>query len=157
MKSPGTRFRSPVFIAVVGLAWLLAACGGTTAQPAATPSPTPKPDVEFKSVGTQGMILVASSNGMTVYTFTMDVANSGKSNCKAACLTRWPALTVPTGQTPVGGSGVTQSSLGSIVRDDNQMTQVTIKGLPLYFFSMDTAPGDTKGIYPNWLVVKQTG
>ncbi len=158
MKSPGTRFRSPVFISVaVGLAWLLAACGATS-QPAATPtpSPTPKPVVEAKEVGTVGKILVAGSNGMTLYIFARDVANSGKSACNTApCPTRWPALTVAAGQKPTGTGGVSNADLGTIVRDDNQMTQVTYKGLPLYFYAMDTAPGDTKGTaIQGWSIVK---
>ena len=32
-------------------------------------------------------------------------------------------------------------------------SQVTYNGKPLYFFSKDTAPGDTNGIYPNWEAV----
>ncbi|MGZ8438315.1 MAG: hypothetical protein ACXWXR_07220, partial [Candidatus Limnocylindrales bacterium] len=43
--------------------------------------------------------------------------------------------------------------LGTIVRADNGATQVTYNGKPVYFFSKDTAPGDTNGIYPNWEAV----
>ena len=64
----------------------------------------------------------------------------------------WPALTVPSGQTPTGGSGVT-GQLGTITRDDGTV-QVTYNGLPLYFFHNDTAPGDIKGKYTNWNLVK---
>ena len=32
--------------------------------------------------------------------------------------------------------------------------QVTYNGLPLYFFSGDKAPGDSKGVYTNWEAVK---
>ena len=31
--------------------------------------------------------------------------------------------------------------------------QVTYNGLPLYFFSGDSAPGDANGIYPGWQAV----
>ena len=37
--------------------------------------------VEAKPVGTIGTVLVAGSNGMTVYIFTKDVKDSGKSAC----------------------------------------------------------------------------
>ena len=105
------------------------------------------------TVGTQGMLLVAGANGMTVYTFNKDVANSGTSNCTGACITRWPALTIPAGSTPAGESGVT-GTLGTITRADDGSTQVTYNGLPLYFFSGDAAPGDANGIYSGWSAVK---
>ena len=105
--------------------------------------------VEAKTVGALGTKLVAGSNGMTVYTFTKDVKDSGKSNCSGGCATTWPPLTV-TG-TPTAGAGVT-GKLATITRDDGT-TQVTYNGLPLYFFSGDTAPGDGKGVYTNWEAV----
>ncbi len=146
-------FRAVSVIAFAAVA--LAACGGTSNQPVATPtpSPTPKPVVEFKDAGTQGKVLVATKNGMTLYTFMRDTANSGKSNCTGPCIQRWPALTVDTGAKPTGATGVT-GILAAFVRTDDQTTQVTYNGLPLYFFSEDKAAGDTKGIYQNWAVVK---
>jgi predicted lipoprotein with Yx(FWY)xxD motif len=109
--------------------------------------------VEAKSIGTFGTGLVAGSNGMTVYTFTQDVKDSGKSNCTGGCLATWPALTVPAGSTPSAGAGIT-GKLGTITREDDGTTQVTYNGLPLYFFKNDKAPGDTNGIYENWEAVK---
>jgi predicted lipoprotein with Yx(FWY)xxD motif len=105
-----------------------------------------------KVIGSHGTLMVAASNGMTLYTFTKDVAGSGTSACTGGCLTNWPALTIPAGDTPTGDSTVT-GTLGTIVRADNGATQVTYNGLPLYFFSKDKAPGDTNGIYPNWEAV----
>jgi len=108
--------------------------------------------VEGRVIAGHGTLLVASSNQMTVYTFDKDVAGSGASTCTGGCLTNWPALTVATGDTPTGGSGVT-GTLGTIVRTDNGATQVTYNGLPLYFFINDKAPGDTLGIYTNWRAI----
>jgi predicted lipoprotein with Yx(FWY)xxD motif len=108
--------------------------------------------VEAKPVGAAGTILVAGSNGMTVYTFTKDVKDSGKSACSGDCLAKWPALTVAAGATPSAGTGVT-GKLATITRDDGTL-QVTYNGLPLYFFINDKAPGDANGIYPNWEAVK---
>jgi predicted lipoprotein with Yx(FWY)xxD motif len=90
-----------------------------------------------KTIGSQ-TILVAGSNGMTVYTYTSDTAGSGKSACSGGCLTKWPALTVAAGATPTAGSGVS-GALGTITRTDNGTLQVTYNGLPLYFFSGDKA------------------
>ena len=79
---------------------------------------------------------------MTVYVFTKDVKDSGKSACTGDCLKTWPALTVPAGATPTAGTGVT-GKLGTITRDDGTL-QVTYNGLPLYFFKNDKAPGDAE-------------
>jgi predicted lipoprotein with Yx(FWY)xxD motif len=140
---------------------LLAACGSQTSgtaatatpssSPAATPSPTPTaaPVVLAQSVGTMGTILVAASNSHTVYTFNSD--SPGVSKCNGACATTWPPLTIASG-TPTGGPGVT-GQLGTITRSDGSL-QVTYKGLPLYFFHTDSNPGDTKGNYTGWSLVK---
>ena len=107
--------------------------------------------VVAKPVGSIGTVLVAS-NGMTVYTFTKDVKDSGKSACSGGCATTWPALTVAAGATPTAGTGVT-GKLGTITRDDGTI-QVTYNGLPLYFFKNDKVPGDAAGVYTNWEAVK---
>ncbi len=104
-------------------------------------------------MGSIGTVLVAGSNGKTVYQFANDVKDSGKSNCTGGCANTWPPLTVAAGATPIGGSGVT-GTLGTITRADDGTLQVTYNGKPLYFFSGDTAPGDANGVYPNWSAVK---
>jgi predicted lipoprotein with Yx(FWY)xxD motif len=117
------------------------------------PSAAGTATVEAKPVGTIGTVLVAGSNGMTVYVFSKDVKDSGTSACTGGCISTWPALTVPAGGTPTAGTGVT-GKLGTITRADDQTLQVTYNGLPLYFFSGDKAPGDSKGVYTNWEAVK---
>jgi predicted lipoprotein with Yx(FWY)xxD motif len=109
--------------------------------------------VEAKEVGTLGTVLVAGSNGMTVYMFTKDVKDSGKSACTGGCISTWPALSVAAAETPTGGSGVT-GTLGTITREDDGTLQVTYNGLPLYFFKNDKVPGDSNGVYENWEAVK---
>jgi predicted lipoprotein with Yx(FWY)xxD motif len=140
---------------------------GVTAAPATQAPATPAPatvaasqapaaggaTVMAQTIG-GNTVLVAGSNGMTVYTFTKDTAGSGQSTCSGGCLTKWPALTVPAGSTPTAGPGVS-GTLGTITRTDtNGALQVTYNGLPLYFFQGDKAPGDTNGNYPNWNLVK---
>ena len=105
------------------------------------------------TVGTVGTLVVASSNGMTLYTFDKDVANSGTSACTGGCIAKWPALTVPAGSTPTAASGIT-GKLGTITRADDGTLQVTYNGKPLYFFSGDKAAGDSNGIYTGWSAVK---
>lgn len=125
----------------------------STAPSSAPSSASSGETVEATDVGSIGTALVAGSNGMTVYTFTKDVKDSGKSNCTGGCLATWPALTVAAGETPTGGDGVT-GTLGTITREDDGSTQVTYNGLPLYFFKNDAAPGDANGVYENWEAVK---
>jgi predicted lipoprotein with Yx(FWY)xxD motif len=156
-----------LIVATIAIAAFTAACssgGGATQAPAATASPAASAPasaeappagavtVEAKEVGTIGTVLVAGSNGMTVYVFTKDVKGNGKSACSGGCLATWPALTVAAGETPKGGTGVT-GALGTITRDDGVL-QVTYNGLPLYFFKNDKAPGDSAGVYENWEAVK---
>jgi predicted lipoprotein with Yx(FWY)xxD motif len=104
-------------------------------------------------VGSIGVVLIAASNGRTLYVFENDVKGSGKSNCTAACMASWPPLIVAGGATPTGGSGV-HGKLGTISRPDSGSRQVTYNGLPLYFFSGDMAAGDANGVYPGWEAVK---
>ncbi|MBI3746884.1 MAG: hypothetical protein HY264_10275 [Chloroflexi bacterium] len=164
-------------VSLLPLALVLAACGsgGATTAPIITSAPTSTATspasvapttaataaatfaatgdtVDAVSVGSIGTALVAGSNGMTVYTFTKDVKDSGTSACTGGCLTKWPALTVAAGSTPKAGSGIA-GKLATITRDDGSL-QVTYNGLPLYFFSGDSAPGDANGVYPNWQAVK---
>jgi len=143
---------------------MLAACGGQAAGPAATatPSPTPSPTptptptptaapiVLAQNVGAMGTILVAAANSHTVYTFNSD--SPGVSRCTGGCIAIWPAVSIASGQTPTGGPGVT-GALGTITRSDGTL-QVTYKGLPLYFFHSDANPGDTKGNYTGWSLVR---
>jgi predicted lipoprotein with Yx(FWY)xxD motif len=139
--------------AVAGAAATPAPAAATPAPVAATPAPVAgTATVMAKTIGSQ-TVLVAGSNGMTVYTFTNDTANSGTSACTGGCLTKWPALTVAAGATPTAGDGVA-GKLGTITRADNGSLQVTYNGLPLYFYQNDKAPGDTNGSYTNWNLVK---
>ena len=133
--------------ALLALAMIVAAC--SSGGPASTPT------LLGQTVGTNGTLLVAGSNQMTVYEFDQDVANSGTSACTATddCIATWPALTVPAGTTPTSGPGV-PGKLGTITRADSGALQVTYNGVPLYFYSGDHAAGDSNGIYTHWNAVK---
>ena len=167
--------RNTMAAAIIVVAGFAAACSGAaTATPAASTSAAAPaasapsasapvaasgapaaggPVIMTATVGTQGTLVVASANGMTVYTFTKDVANSGTSACTGGCLTKWPAVTVPAGSTAAGASSVT-GKIGTITRTDDGTLQVTYNGLPLYFYSGDKAAGDANGIYTGWAAVK---
>jgi len=91
--------------------------------------------------------VLANGSDMTLYTLSAE--HGGRFICtkssklpgsSASCLSMWIPLTVPAGTNPTG-----PVALGTIDRPDGAGTQVTYKGLPLYTFAGDKAPGDTSG------------
>jgi predicted lipoprotein with Yx(FWY)xxD motif len=163
------RFVAGIVLALAGTALLAAACGGTSSSdktataaaggkaatsvatkaagapttsaisgspPAATGGATA---LKIATDPTLGKFLT-DGKGMTLYTFTNDVANSGKSAAEALTAA-WPPLTADAAPAqPAGAIG----TFGIITRVDGKK-QVTYKGLPLYYFVADKAAGDTKG------------
>src|SRR5690349_14512547 len=133
--------RAPLLVTFAAAVVGSAACpgsGATTAPAATAPVPaTTAPGtgaapstavaggatVNAQSVGSAGTILVDAKTGMTLYNFTKDTKDSGKSACTGGCIDTWPALTVAAGGTPTGGDGVT-GTLATITRDDGTL-QVT--------------------------------
>ena len=95
---------------------------------------------------TGGMLV--GPNGMTLYVFDKDTANSGKSVCNGPCAALWPALLATEADKPVGDYAV-------ITRDDGKK-QWSMKGKPLYFWSKDSKPGDKTGdgFLSIWHVIK---
>jgi predicted lipoprotein with Yx(FWY)xxD motif len=102
------------------------------------------------TVGNQGVSVRASRNdalgsfitdkdGRTLYLFTRDSGNT--SACYGGCANSWPPLLVGAADPTLEGIGGT---LGVTMRNDGNR-QVTYEGKPLYYYSTDTNPGDTKG------------
>lgn len=114
-------------------------------QPAATTGgsatqPVPALVLNTATDPTLGTYLVAA-NGMTLYTFAND--KPGISNCIGVCATNWPPYSV-TATTPLtAASGIT-GTLDTITRADGSM-QLTYNSIPLYFWHLDSKPGDTTG------------
>lgn len=82
---------------------------------------------------------IASSNAeFTLYVFDSDLATPDDSACNAGCADNWPPVLVTDGDV----SGVT--NLGTISREDGSI-QATYDGRPLYFYSADTAKGQSNG------------
>ena len=76
-------------------------------------------------------------NGMTLYVYDKDVADSGKSFCNGPCATNWPPLMAADTDQSAGDYKV-------ITRDDGKK-QWAMKGKPLYYWAKDTKPGDKTG------------
>lgn len=155
--------KSIVLYMVSILAVVLSACASAAPSPTATTAPASGTSslpstgstVQVANNTTLGSILT-DSKGMTLYLWKKDTT-PGASQCNGQCATIWPPFTVPQGTTPTAGTGVT-GTLGTITRSDNTI-QVTINGLPLYYYSKDTTPGDAKGqgIGSVWYVVGADG
>jgi predicted lipoprotein with Yx(FWY)xxD motif len=133
--------------------------GGSSAS--ATPEPsTPAP---AESTGSADLMVADSSlgkivvdgKGMSVYFFGKDTAGSGTSACSGQCLVNWPP--VPSASSTPTVDGVT-GELGTITATDGS-TQITLNGLPLYYFKGDSAPGDVNGqkVQDVWWVVSPDG
>lgn len=99
--------------------------------------------------------VVVDAEGMVVYYFTNDEADSGVSACEGGCLEAWPPV-LSDSETPEV-EGVT-GEVGTIETPDGEL-QVTINGMPIYYFAEDEAPGDTNGQGVNevWYVVAPDG
>lgn len=91
---------------------------------------------------------------MTVYVYTRDNKGTTASACVGGCAPLWPAVTT-TGSPQL--QGVT-GTIGSIKTADGK-DQVTINGMPLYYYAKDAAAGDTKGqgVAGVWYVVGADG
>jgi predicted lipoprotein with Yx(FWY)xxD motif len=126
---------------------LFAACGSSSSssttssaantQPAAPRSTSSSSPVVKTASNSLGTILV-DSQGMTLYHLSGE--QNGKFICtSSACVGVWHPLIAPSGGAP---SGV--GSLGTVKRPEGTI-QVTYKGTPLYTFTGDQQPGETKG------------
>ena len=81
--------------------------------------------------------VLVGPNGMTLYTFDKDVANSAKSVCNGPCATNWPPLMAADTDKAAGDYSV-------ITRDDGAK-QWAVQGKPLYYWVKDSKPGDKTG------------
>jgi predicted lipoprotein with Yx(FWY)xxD motif len=149
-------------LAALLCAFVLAACGNPaapdseagygTASPAPTPAPAPTGSVTAGDTAL-GQALT-DLDGRVLYAFTKD--DDGRSSCYRDCAATWPALTV---EGPVtAGEGVEADWLAGAEREDGT-TQVTYKGMPLYYYAGDRRPGDTngQGIGGVWFAVTPDG
>lgn len=94
-------------------------------------------------------------NGMTLYFFSRDPL--GQSVCEGGCLDAWPPLTVESADAVTKDEAIA-GEVGTIERSDGTL-QVTLNGLPLYYWFQDTAPGEATGdrVGNVWWVVRPAG
>ncbi len=159
-------------IGVLVLSAALAGCGGspgTTTSSAPPPASSAAPTsaapgsasasamaaAEMKVASSSAGQIVVDSKGMSLYFFTKDVKDSGKSACVDACLAAWPIFTTTSDAPAV--EGVT-GTVGTITSPDGKK-HVTLNGMPLYYYAKDKAPGDVtgQGVGSVWYLVSPTG
>ncbi|WIX89286.1 SCO0930 family lipoprotein [Amycolatopsis sp. DG1A-15b] len=86
--------------------------------------------------------VLTDTDGRTLYLFTKDGKDSGKSACDAACARKWPPLEAD-GRTTVA-DGIDAGLVGRIRRPDGT-SQVTVGGWPVYRYASDDEPGTATG------------
>jgi predicted lipoprotein with Yx(FWY)xxD motif len=96
------------------------------------------PAVQLRSTS-KGKILV-NSRGFTVYAFTADKRNTDNCVKKTSCINIWPIVRPGT---PLSGSGIKRSLIGTITVKGHGK-QLTYAGWPLYTYTQDTKPGETR-------------
>ena len=146
-----TSKRLMALIGIVVAAMLVSACS----SPAITPTPimggalTGAPSMTSSPISlilgsatsaTLGEYLTGQK-GMTLYLNNVDM--SGAVACTSDCAATWPPLAVAVGTAAAGPTGAT-GAFGTTKRSDGTL-QVTYNGRPLYYFSGDSAAGDTTG------------
>jgi len=145
--------RTRLCLSILSIALLIPAAGLAFAQ--ARPAST-NPLVGVSTNATLGKILVnnvkatsvngiAFAKGFTLY--HLEGETTGSFICTKDCMDLWLPLLLPKGMSiPKGTKGVTDK-LGVVKRNLGVTTgeQVTYDGWPLYFYSLDKKPGDTKG------------
>jgi predicted lipoprotein with Yx(FWY)xxD motif len=127
----------------------------TSTESSESPGDSPAADAELTVADSSLGDIIVDGEGMTVYIFDKDTADSGKSVCSGDCLAAWPPV-VTTSESPTV-DGVT-GEISTITRDDGSL-QVAINGLPLYLYAPDEAAGDVtgQGVGGVWWVVGPDG
>ncbi len=126
---------------------IVSGCTQPTVKP--TPVPTVQPTVVPTVKLSAGNYLV-DSKGLTLYMFARDVA--GDSKCTGGCVDIWHVFYQ---ENITVSPDLNASDFGTITRTDGK-EQTTYKGWPLYYYSQDVNPGDTKGegIINAWFVAR---
>ncbi|MDQ0754980.1 hypothetical protein [Arthrobacter sp. B3I4] len=127
----------------------------TSAAAGGSESGTPAAAVDLKTAATKAGPAVVDAKGMSVYFYTKDTKDSGTSACTGSCIAAWPPVLSGSG-TP-SADGVT-GKLGTINTPDGKK-QLTVNGMPVYYYFKDKAPGDItgQGVGSVWYLVNPAG
>jgi predicted lipoprotein with Yx(FWY)xxD motif len=104
---------------------------------------TSAPTVKASKNAAVGKTIVVDAKGRTLYRLQGDTT-SHLLCTSTACVGAWPPLTVKSRSTKVRAGNGVNGKLAVFKRPDGKF-QVTLRGLPLYRFSGDSAKGQAKG------------
>ncbi|HSO17240.1 MAG TPA: hypothetical protein VLS95_14950 [Arthrobacter sp.] len=126
----------------------------STSGPAST-SPAAAAAADLRTADSTAGRIVVDGKGMSVYYYTKDVKDSGTSACTGGCLDAWPPV-LAAADTPTV-DGVT-GTVGTIATPDGKK-QLTINGMPVYYYAKDLAAGDItgQGVGGVWYLVSPSG
>ncbi len=119
------------------------------------PTSVPIQSAYFSEITTSSLgTYLTDKKGLTLYTFAND--RPGVSTCTGQCLVKWPPY--GPGLSATGTAPINLPMLPvniETMRGNNGMVQFAWKGMPLYYFYQDKAPGDTlgEGLLDAWYVV----
>lgn len=144
-----------MFALGLAVAAVLAGCAGNNATtnpgnqgygaPASSPSTsapaTSAAPLDLKTSTSSLGPIVVDGNRMSLYVFTNDTKGTTASACTGDCLVKWPPA-LAAGATPKL-DGVT-GTVATIKTPENK-EQLTLNGMPLYYFFQDAKPGDISG------------
>jgi len=126
-------------------AWFLVSPSGLPATgPATLETEAPQPGTTYTSTQLAVEMLpgeVPGGAAVSAYSFSLDKATH--STCYALCMRLMiPVYTVGT---PIAGTGVNASAIGTLTRP-NGMQQVTYDGMPLYIYSQEQPLVNSSGL-----------
>ncbi|MFZ2455442.1 MAG: hypothetical protein WAX07_03095 [Candidatus Altiarchaeia archaeon] len=114
-----------------------AGCASNQAPKTTTTTPSAGIMISETSAGS----IITDDSSMSLYIFDND--GTLTSNCNGKCAVTWPPLII-TGSGPSSVPGNIRSDI-SIIRRDDGTNQAAYKGMPLYYYSGDSKPGDENG------------
>ena len=139
-----------VVTGMLGVAGLLAGCGGgsTTSAPTTTSSAGSgaKPSTSFSTAKVSGVgTVVVDGRGRTVYILTADGKTNAPCTDASGCTKLWPDLPLPDGVAAAKGEMGIDASLLSTKKLSDGETYPTYHGWLMYEYSGDSGPGQSSG------------
>jgi predicted lipoprotein with Yx(FWY)xxD motif len=173
MRNPRWGTVGPIAVTLAAAALAVSACGsnpgssgaggayggdgtggyGTPASPSS--GGTMAQTTDLRTENTSAGMILATSDGMTLYYYSGDRPGSGTSSCTGGCASAWPPFT-GTARAPAGVR--LPGPIGSITRPGG-VHQITINGYPVYTHVGDKSSGQVtgNGLDGVWHVIKLSG